>query len=189
MGGNMKWWTRIVFGLVVFHLIAGVSGWGQTITSTIMGQVNDPTGAAVPGARVIAKHSETGISSEGASDSSGAYSIPELQPGTYEVSVSKAGFVTHTVTGIGVLASQTVRVDIKMELGSTQQTMTVMGEAPLLHTDTQSITSSISTRIVGDLPKSLQSIDTLIGLVPGAAYTGSDAMISGSGYWGETIGV
>jgi len=77
-----------------------------------------------------------------------------------------------------------VRVDIKLELGAMQQTVSVSGEVALVHTDTQTISSSISTRIMGDLPKSSQSIDALIGLVPGAATTGGNAMIAGSGYWG-----
>ena len=99
-------------------VIVSVSGWGQTITSTIVGQVNDPSGAAVPEAKVIAKNVETGIATEGASDSSGAYPIPQLQPGIYDVTVIKTGFVTHAVTGIGVLSSQTVRVDMKLDLGA-----------------------------------------------------------------------
>jgi hypothetical protein len=168
----------------MFSVIANVFCWGQTITSTIVGQVNDPTGAGVAEAKVSVKNAETGIPAEGLSDSSGTYSIPQLQPGIYDVTVSKPGFVTHAVTGIRVLSSQTVRVDMKLELGTIQQTVSVMGEAALIHTDTQTISSSISTRIMGDLPKSSQSVDALIGLVPGAATTGGNAMIAGSGYWG-----
>ncbi len=181
---SVKWCARVVSRLALFSVLVSVAGWGQTITSTIVGQVNDPSGAGVPAARVIAKNVETGIAAEGASDSSGAYTIPQLQPGIYDVTVIKTGFVTHAVTGIQVLSSQTVRVDVKLDLGSMQQTVAVTGEAPLVHTDTQSISDSIPTRIIEDLPKSLQSVDTLIGLVPGAATTGGNAMISGSGYWG-----
>ena len=105
-------------------------------------------------------------------------------PEFYDITVTKSGFVTEAVTAIRVLSSQTVRVDIKLELGAMQQTVSVSGEVALVHTDTQTISSSISTRIMGDLPKSSQSIDALIGLVPGAATTGGNAMIAGSGYWG-----
>ena len=105
-------------------------------------------------------------------------------PEFYDITVTKSGFVTEAVTAIRVLSSQTVRVDIRLELGAMQQTVSVSGEVALVHTDTQTISSSISTRIMGDLPKSSQSIDALIGLVPGAATTGGNAMIAGSGYWG-----
>jgi hypothetical protein len=176
--------ARALSRLALVSVFVSIIGWGQTITSTIVGQVNDPTGAGVADAKVSVKNVETGITSEGLSDSSGTYSIPQLQPGTYDVTVSKPGFVTHAVTGIRVLSSQTVRVDMKLDLGSIQQTVSVAGEAALIHTDTQTISSSITTRIMGDLPKSSQSVDTLIGLVPGAATTGGNAMIAGSGYWG-----
>jgi len=170
--------------LALVGIIVSSLGWGQTITSTIVGQATDPSGAGVLDARVTAKNAETNIATEGASDSSGTYTIPQLQPGIYDVTVTKRGFVTQAVTAIRVLSSQTVRVDIKLELGAMQQTVYVSGEVALIHTDTQTISSSISTRIMGDLPKSSQSIDALIGLVPGAATTGGNAMIAGSGYWG-----
>ncbi len=181
---NALWCARAVSRLALFSLLVNVFGWGQTITSTIVGQVNDPTGAGVPEAKVTAKNAETGIATEGATDSSGAYSVPQLQPGIYDITVSKTGFVTHALTGIRVLSSQTVRVDMKLDLGAMQQTVSVLGAAALINTDTQTISSSLSTRIMGDLPKSSQSIDTLIGLAPGAATTGGNAMIAGSGYWG-----
>jgi len=176
--------ARVVSVLALVGIFANVLGWSQTITSTIVGQVDDPSGAGVATAKVSAKNAETGISAEGLTEPSGAYSIPQVQPGIYDVTVSKPGFITHTVTGIRVLASQTVRVDTKLELGTIQQTVSVSGEAPVIQSDTQTISSSITTRIMGDLPKSSQSIDALIGLVPGASTTGSNASIAGSGYWG-----
>jgi hypothetical protein len=181
---NVLQYARAVRRLALFCVFVNFCCWSQTITSTIVGQVNDPSGAGVAEAKISAKNAETGIPTEGVSDSSGAYAIPQLQPGIYDLTVTKPGFVTHTVTGIRVLSSQTVRMDMKLELGAMQQTVSVMGETPLLHTDTQTISSSITTRIMGDLPKSSQSIDALIGLVPGASTTGGNAIIAGSGYWG-----
>src|SRR5258708_31086407 len=99
---NVLWCGRTVSRLALLSVIVSGFGWGQTITSTIVGQVNDPSGAGAPDARVTAKNAETGISTEGASDSSGAYVIPQLQPGIYDITVSKTGFITHAVTGIRV---------------------------------------------------------------------------------------
>ena len=72
---------KTVSSLALLSIIVSSPGWGQTITSTIVGQVNDPSGAGVPDARVTAKNAETGIATEGASDSSGTYTIPQIQPG------------------------------------------------------------------------------------------------------------
>ena len=70
---NHMWCARAVCRLALLSALMAVFGWGQTITSTIVGQVNDPTGAGVPAAVVIVKNAETGIASEGVTDSSGAY--------------------------------------------------------------------------------------------------------------------
>src|SRR5215469_103197 len=120
--------ARTISRLALLSIIGSGLGRAQTITSTIVGQVNDPSGAGVPDARVTAKNAETGIATEGASDSSGTYAIPQIQPGIYNITVTKLGFVTETVTAIRVLSSQTVRVDIKLALGAMQQTVSVSGE-------------------------------------------------------------
>src|SRR5262245_14419643 len=73
--------ARVVLRLALCSVLVNVLGWSQTITSTIIGQVNDPTGAGVAEAKVSTKNAETGMTMEGLSDSSGAYSIPQLQPG------------------------------------------------------------------------------------------------------------
>ena len=128
---------RTVSRLALLSVIVSGFGWGQTITSTIVGQVNDPSGAGVPDARVTAKNAETGIATEGASDSSGSYTILQLQPGIYDITIAKSGFVTQAVTAIRVLSSQTVRVDMKLDLGAMQQTVSVLGTAALINTDTK----------------------------------------------------
>ena len=137
MNCNILLCGRTISRLALLSVIVSGLGWGQTITSTIVGQVNDPSGAGVPEAKVTAKNAETGIATEGATDSSGSYSIPQLQPGIYDVTVSKTGFVTHALTGIRVLSSQTVRVDMKLDLGAMQQSVSVLGSAALINTDTQ----------------------------------------------------
>src|SRR6266700_387796 len=99
---NALWCARAVSRLALFSVLVNVFGWGDTITSTIVGQVNEPTGAVVPEARVTAKNAETGIATDGATDSSGAYSIPQPHPRIYDIPVSKTGFVTRALTGIRV---------------------------------------------------------------------------------------
>ena len=76
MNYNALWCARGVSRLALFSVLVNVFGWSQTITSTIVGQLIDPSSAGVPFARVIAKNSETGIAVEGATDSLGSYSIP-----------------------------------------------------------------------------------------------------------------
>src|ERR1019366_10589033 len=107
----------LLVGVLVMNFLVGIPAWGQTITSTILGQVNDPSGSAVPEAQVTVTNAETGISTQGVSGSSGAYSIPQLQPGTYNLTITKTGFATYQATGLRALTAQTLRLDVGLKLG------------------------------------------------------------------------
>jgi hypothetical protein len=171
-------------GALAMTCLLGIAAWGQTITSTIVGQVNDPSSGGVPGAQITVTNSETGISTQGTTESSGAYSIPQLQPGTYSLAVTKTGFRTYQVTGIRVLSSQIVRVDVQLKIGAVQQVISVTGTAPLVHTDSPTISGSVTARQIADLPMSMQSIDTLVTIQPGFLYGSSNPLIGGSQYVG-----
>ena len=176
----------LVSALIASFLL-GVSAWGQTITSTVVGLVNDPSGSAVPEARITVTNVETGIATRGITESSGLYTIPQLQPGTYNLTVTKNGFETYQVTGIRVLTAQTVRVDVQLKMGAVQQVISVQGEAPLVHTDSPTISNSVTARQIADLPMSMQSIDTLVTIQPGFLYGSSNPLIGGSQYIGGNI--
>ncbi|HYM13805.1 MAG TPA: carboxypeptidase-like regulatory domain-containing protein, partial [Bryobacterales bacterium] len=103
----------------------------------------------------------------------------------YEVTVKKAGFQTYRATGIQVLASQSVRVDVSLQVGAVQQTVDVVAEAPLVHTESPTIGGTVNTRQIADLPFSQQSIDGLLNLVPGAQVSGSSPQTGGGTHWGS----
>src|SRR5579885_2953389 len=124
---------------------------GQIITSSIVGQITDATGAAVPDADITVTNTGTGITVKMTADSSGAYSVPNLQPGVYEVTASKTGFQTYRTTGARVLASQAVRVDINLEVGQVQQTGDVTGQEPLVQTESPTIGGTIGRKQIAEL--------------------------------------
>ena len=162
----------------------------QVISSNIVGQITDKSGALVPDVEVVIRNSGTGISVTVQADASGAYSAPNLQAGTYDVSAKKEGFRTERVTGIQLLAQQTARLDFKLEVGAVQQSIEVMAPAQLVHTDSPTINSSINQRQLTDLPTTSRSIDGLMILAPGVTGFGnvsniSNPEISGSHYWGS----
>ncbi|HYL35072.1 MAG TPA: TonB-dependent receptor, partial [Bryobacteraceae bacterium] len=160
--------------------------YGQNITGSIVGQVADPSGSAIPGAEVTARSTETGVAAQTTTDTYGSYSIPNLLASTYEISVRKDGFQTYTVRGIELLSAQTLRQDIKMQVGAVQQTVEVVGQALLIRTDSQTIGNSVGSRQVADLPLAGRSIDSLMALAPGMVTSGTNPRISGSSYWGGT---
>ena len=180
----MKYRVFCLISTLLLLFVMSVAVSGQQVFSTIVGLVSDPSGATVPDAQITVTNIDTGISVQRQSASAGTYSVGELQPGNYKVEVSKVGFETIQETGITLLAGQTVRVDVQLRVGASKQIVSVTGSAPLVHTDTQSIQASVPTRLIDDIPKSMQSIDTLLALVPGSSYAANNAQIAGSTYWG-----
>ncbi len=156
----------------------------QNISSSILGLVTDASGAAVPEAQITVTNEGTGISLKTLADSSGAYSVTNLQAGTYTVVAAKPGFQTSRTTGTEVPAAQSVRINVQLAVGEMQQSVSVTGEAPLIKTDSATIGSTITARVMSELPLAQQSIDTLLALVPGAQVNGSAPQTGGATHWG-----
>src|SRR6266536_2221319 len=100
----------------------------QTIRGTIAGAVTDSTGAAVPGITVTVTHSATGISTSARTSADGSYTIPLLQPGTYQASVEQTGFKKYLRGGIVVQIAQTTRLDVALQVGDMSEAVEVVAE-------------------------------------------------------------
>lgn len=107
----------------------------QEITATITGSVQDPAGAQIPGAAVVAANVDTGISYRAASNESGIYVLPLLPAGRYMLSVQMAGFKRFVRENITLAPDQRLRVDVGLELGAMTEQISVTAEAPVLKTD------------------------------------------------------
>src|SRR4051794_1768397 len=88
----------------------------QSTSGTILGSVQDTTGATVPGASVTIINSETGLTRAAATDSGGEYGVPSLPPGTYNISVEMKGFKKASISGIRLNVDQKARVDLRLEV-------------------------------------------------------------------------
>jgi hypothetical protein len=172
--------------LLSLVLLSGTALQAQNITASIVGQVSDSSGSAVPAAAISAMNMDTGLTALTTTDSSGSYSIPNLLAGTYEITVRKPGFQTTSVSRLALLSAQTLRQDITLQVGAVQQSVEVVGQALLIRTDTQTIGSSLGARQAADLPLAGRSIDSLLAMAPGVETSGTNPRISGSSYWGGT---
>ena len=121
----MRCKAKTVILAIAIGLALPVIGFSQNITSLIVGDVRDSSGAVAPAADITVTNQGTGISAHTVTDSAGSYSVPNLLAGTYSVTVSKTGFETYKVTGIAVQASSTVRQDAVLKVGATRQEVTV----------------------------------------------------------------
>jgi hypothetical protein len=171
---------------LLFTVLTFVSSliYGQNITGSIVGEVVDASGAAIPETVIIVHNLGTGVSVEAKVNQSGTYTVPNLLPGQYRIEARKQNFQTVEIQNIQLLAGQTVRQNFTLQVGAVQQTVQIDGQAPLIHTDTQTIGSSFGLKQVSELPLATRSIDGLLGLSAGVSTAGNNPRISGSNYWG-----
>ena len=143
--------TRIV--AVLFCLLSvGLLAFGQAATGTITGIVTDSQGAVIAGAAVQIKSVATGQVYAGASSATGNYSVAALPPGEYELTVTNQGFKTYTHKNMQVAAAQVLRQDVPMEIGATNESVTVTAEATLLQTETGDLATNITVDSLDNLP-------------------------------------
>ena len=109
--------SRYVFVLASLIVVSAHFGAAQTTMGTITGLVTDSSQAVIPGATVVAKNVATGAEARTVTSSTGNYVIPNLPVGSYELSVSQAGFKTWTRTNIALSSGDNLRVDAILEVG------------------------------------------------------------------------
>lgn len=147
---------------LAFHLES------QTLYGSVVGNITDPSGAAVPGATVTLVNTETGFTREVRTGDSGAYSVPDLQAGHYDVKIVAPSFANVTRQGVTVSNNAVVRVDVQVQLAATSQNVTVAGSAAVLQTDRADVHTDIGAKQFQDLPVPGGRVyQSLFKLIPG----------------------
>src|SRR5713226_5605435 len=146
----------------------------QTSTATILGVVRDTSGALVPGESITVKHTESGLTRTVVSGERGAYTVPLLPVGPYEITTTMPGFKQMVRSGINLVIGQEAVVDLTLEVGANAEQVTVTEEAPLVNTTTSSTSGVITEQQVKDLPLNGRSFDQLLTLNAGVTNTTSN---------------
>lgn len=145
--------------------------WGQTNSGSIQGTVTDPGGAAVQGATVTARNLDTGVAASTVTTDAGLYSVPNLPPGRYSVSVEATGLKTYTQEGVTVPTGTVVPLDIHMQMGAVTETITVSADASQLQTASSDMGATVQSTLVANLPLevsgTIRNPTQFIELVPG----------------------
>jgi len=163
---------KIMFSLVwlLFIVASGLKpAFAQIDTGGIAGVVKDPSGALVSGAVITLRNDLTGISSKAKSTSAGTYTFTGMNPGTYTITTSLAGFETRVVHGVEVHVQQTAAIDISLESGNVQQEVTVTAASPLLQAEDASVGQTIGHQTINDLPLETRNWGSLGQLAAGVA--------------------
>jgi hypothetical protein len=143
-------------------------GVAQTIRGTLTGSVTDTTGAVLPGAMVTVTNNATGIKETAVTNSQGSYTIPLLSSGTYRATVELQGFKKYLRDGIVVQIAQTTRLDLVLQVGAVNEAVQVIGESPLVRSNTAELGQVIEMKQIQSLPLNGRFFEHLITMSPGA---------------------
>ncbi|HEY1242461.1 MAG TPA: carboxypeptidase-like regulatory domain-containing protein, partial [Bryobacteraceae bacterium] len=183
---------KLVLAVVAF----ATSVFAQGERGTLNGTVIDPSGSVVAGAAVKALNIATGVETAEITTDAGVYRIPLLQPGTYRLTVTAPGFKVALRENVILAVAQTLTVDFKLEVGASNEQVTVSAEAPLLETGSAEIGSYVSKKefdtwpiTVGDGRRQIQQFiftslpgtvgDTFLGTINGGQGYSHEILIDG----------
>jgi hypothetical protein len=153
--------------------------------ATIVGIVSDPSGAAVPGAKVTVSNADKGFTRALITDTTGAYTSAKIPIGTYTVTAEAPGFEKMSNSNILLTVGQTLRVDFQMRIGAGAQAVTVSGNVAQVETETGTISDVVTGSQVTQLNLNGRNFTNLATLIPGAApgsYDPSNVGVLSSSY-------
>lgn len=160
---------KFLFSMMLCLLMCPSSFFGQAVNATLLGTVQDSTGASISDAKVTAVNSATAAAYQSVTNSAGNYTIPNLPPGTYAVTVEAQGFKKETHQNIDVLINSSTRADFNVAPGSVSEEVMVTTAPPLLQTDRADISTKLETHQLQELPMSTnRNFQSLLNLVPGS---------------------
>ncbi len=179
-------WAALLTAAFVAAYLPVQSVNAQVTTATILGNVLDTSGAAIPGAAITVTNEATGAVLKTMSGPDGTYLVPNLAiAGTYMVEVGAGGFNTFVQKGIVLQVNQNARIDATLQLGSTTQHIEVTGQPPQVDTASSSLGTVISHREVEELPLNGRNPIQLVTLAAGVTTATTPAVLAwrGGSYW------
>ena len=188
-------WTRprarllaILLATTCAFLMAG-TGFAQTITGTIEGNISDVAGDPIPGATVTATNQDTGIDRAVITDANGFYSAKALQVGTYTLSAELAGMQTTQQIDISVLVGQIKDVNLTLEVESSSEVITVTSEAPIIEVSRSGAANYIDEVAIESLPTVGRDFTDFAILTPGVQRDRSRGFLTIAGQRGIYSGL
>lgn len=156
---------RLVFGAAA--LLLCLPAFSQLNSGSIAGAIADQTGAVIAGAKVTVTDSERGVSRALVTDNAGQYTAPSLTPGQYTVRAEATGFKGGERANIILGVGQAVRIDLELQPGEQNQTVTVTADAPLIDTSNEVISNTIETLTLNELPVNGRLYTKMLDFQPG----------------------
>src|SRR5207253_5671970 len=137
---------------VVGVLLVAWSAAAQQGTAEIRGRVTDQQSGALPGVTVTVTNQDSGTFREAVSGTDGSWFMAALPPGRYQVAAQLAGFKKFLQTDVLLAVGNQLNIDVKLELGAVEETVTVSGEWPIIDVTSKEIGGNIGTKELSDVP-------------------------------------
>ncbi|MBL8174199.1 MAG: carboxypeptidase regulatory-like domain-containing protein [Bryobacterales bacterium] len=150
----------------------------QVQTGRISGVVYDPNRASVPNAAITVTNKETGVAQRVATDGSGSYVVPSLNPGIYDVSASAGGFKTTVRSNVEMQVGRDLLLDLDLALGETTTVVEVTSEIPLLNSESGNLGHVMTNQQIVDLPLNGRGFNELARLTPGVVLLGGTGNVN-----------
>ncbi len=174
----------LVFLLALFAAAPEMAFSQARDTASLFGTVSDAQAATVPGAKVTVANADTGLTRNASTDTAGSFEFPLLPVGSYTLTVEQDGFRKYSRRGIVLQANGNVRVDVAMEIGSVQETVTVDAQAAQVDTRSATLNHVVDSKRVVELPLNGRNPADLVLLAPGVASgAGNNSGDVGSSNW------
>ncbi len=152
-------------------LLCAACAWAQTVTGAITGEVTDPSGALVPGAKVVAENVATGVKTTAQTNGAGVYTIRFLPIGTYKVTIQADGFATEETSPFALEIGQTAKANVTLKVGATTTVMVQEDFHPILNTTDATLGNTLSTNEIENIPLNGRNFSSLTLYQPGAIDT------------------
>lgn len=164
---------------VVLTIAMATAGYGQGLGS-IVGTITDPGGAVIPSATVRVTQAGTGLERTVTANNQGYFVVPSLRPSQYDLIVSFQGFRSYSQKNVTLQADQTLTLNVKLEVGTTEQNVTVSSELPQVNTTTGVLSQVVDEQRMVDMPLNGRNAATLTLLVAGTSTTPTGGVDQGS---------
>jgi hypothetical protein len=162
---------KLVCTCVLFLITSTVFVLAQTTNGGIQGAVTDPSGATIGGAQITGRNLDTGLTISTVTSNAGLYSLANLPPGRYTVTVEAPNLKKYSREGVTVQTDATVALDVQMQLGAVSDSVTVAADASQLETATSDIGATLQSSLTENLPLevngTVRNPVQFISLVPG----------------------
>src|SRR3989442_745037 len=170
-------------------LLFAFHSWGQTPTGAIEGTVTDPTGAAVPNARVTITELASNRAIPITTNELGRYSLRNLLPGVYSIKIEAPNFSSRLIDNVKVDSGAVVTTDVSLEVGRTEQVVQVSAEAVLVDTSRGTVDTVITEEQIKNIPLFSRNFLDLAALAPGTIIRDGEAIDPTKAFAYRAVGI